>query len=69
MFKYCRMEREIPSRLVCGSHGAHLDSTLFEVQVTAGQGFFLHSSHLVHSETTEGVDSLFQRASAFLAVL
>ena len=28
MFKYSRMQREIPSRLVCGSHGTCLDSLL-----------------------------------------
>ena len=47
MFKYGRMQRKIPSRLGCDSRGTCLDSMLFGVQVTAGLGFFLQSSHLV----------------------
>ena len=50
MFKYSRMQRKIPSCLVCGSPGAHIDCTLFRVQVTTGWDFFLHSGDLVHSE-------------------
>ena len=40
MFKYGRMQRKIPSQLVCGSCGTCLDSTLLGVQVTTGLGFF-----------------------------
>ena len=40
MFKYGRMQKKIPPRLVCGSHGACLDCMLPGVQVTAGLGFF-----------------------------
>ena len=47
MIKYSRMQKEIPSRLVCGSCVACLDCTLPGVQVTAGLGFFLHSGHLL----------------------
>ena len=36
MFKYGRMQRKIPSRLLCGSHGAYLDCMLPGVQVTTG---------------------------------
>ena len=38
--KYGRMQRKIPSWIVCGSHGMVLDCTLLGVQVTAGLGFF-----------------------------
>ena len=38
------------TQLVYGSCGACLDSMLPGVQVTAGLGFFLHSSHLSDSE-------------------
>ena len=41
MIKYSRMQKEIPSWLVCGSHGTCLDCTLLRVQVTAGLGFYL----------------------------
>ena len=47
MIKYSRMQKEIPSRLVFGSHGTCLGCTLLEVQVTPGLGFFLHSGHLI----------------------
>ena len=40
MFKYSRMQRKNPSRLVCGSCSTSLDCTLLGVQVTAGLGFF-----------------------------
>ena len=40
MFKYSRMQTQIPSRLVCGSHGTYLDCMLLRVQVTVGLGFF-----------------------------
>ena len=43
---------------VIGSRGKCLDCTLLWVQVIAGLGFFLHSSHLVYSE---GSDSLLYR--------
>ena len=35
---------------MCGSCGAYLDCMLLAFQVTAGLGFFVHSSHLVHSK-------------------
>ena len=38
--KYGRMQRKIPSWLVCGSHGMVLDCTLLGVQVTVGLEFF-----------------------------
>ena len=50
MFKYGRMQRKISSWLVYGFHGACLDCMLSEVEVTAGLGFFLHSSCLCDSE-------------------
>ena len=40
MFKYGRMQKKILLQLVCGSHGACLDSMLPGVQVTAGLEFF-----------------------------
>ena len=63
MFKYGRMQRKIPSQLVCGSHGICicLDNMLLGIHVTAGVGFFLHLSHLVHSEDSEVSDSLLYR--------
>ena len=39
-YSYSRMQKEIPSQLVCGSCGACLDCTLPGVQVTAGLGLF-----------------------------
>ena len=42
MFKYGRMQKKIPSRLVCGSSGACLDCMLPGVQGTTGIGYFLH---------------------------
>ena len=51
MFKYGRMQKNIPPYLVCGSHGACLDSMLPGVQVNAGLGFFQHSSHLSDSDS------------------
>ena len=38
MFKYSRMQKKIPHRLVCGSCGACLVNMLPGVQVTAGLG-------------------------------
>ena len=46
MFKYGRMQKKIPPRLVCGSRGACLDSMLPRVQITARLGFFIRSSRL-----------------------
>ena len=46
MLKYSRMQRKVPSRLVCGSRSMCLDCTLLGVQVTTGLGFFLRSGHL-----------------------
>ena len=40
MFKYGRMQKKIPSRLMCGSRGLCLDYMLPGVQVTAGLGYF-----------------------------
>ena len=40
MLKYCRMQRMISSRLLCGSQGACLDCMLPGVQVNTGLGFF-----------------------------
>ena len=68
MFKYGRMQKKIPSKLVCASRGACLDSMLLGVQVTTGLGFFLHSSHLVLNEDTENCDSLLQYVLAFFAI-
>ena len=56
MFKYGRIQKKVPPQLVCGSHGACLDCMLPGVEVTAGLGFFLCSSHLSDSEDS---DSLF----------
>ena len=39
MFKYGRIQKKIPPRLLCDSHGACLDCMLPKVQVTAGLGF------------------------------
>ena len=50
MFKYGRMQKKVSSRLVCDSHDACLDSMLPGIQVTAGMGCFLCSSHLCDSE-------------------
>ena len=61
MFKYSRMQRKIPSQLVCGSCGMCLDSTLLGVQVTTVWDFFLCSSYIVHSEDNEDSDSLLYR--------
>ena len=55
MFKYGRMQKKIPPQLVCGSHGACLDSMLPGVQVTAGLGFFLRSSRLSDSEDSDSL--------------
>ena len=52
MFKYGRMQKKI---LVCGSHGACLDCMLPGVQVTAGLGFFLCSSHLCDNEDCDSL--------------
>ena len=40
VFKYGRMQKGIPSWLVCDSCSACLDGTLPGVQVTTGPGFF-----------------------------
>ena len=55
MFKYGRTQRKIPSQLVCASHGACLDCVLPGVQVTAGLGFFLCSSHLSYNEDSDSL--------------
>ena len=46
MFKYGKMQKVIPSQLVCGSCGMCLDCTLPGVQVTAGLGLFCAQNHL-----------------------
>ena len=55
MFKCGRIQKKVPPQLVCGSHGACLDSTLPGVQVTAGLGFFLCSSRLSDSEDRDSL--------------
>ena len=40
MFKRSRMQKKVPSQLVCGSHGAFLDCMLAGVEVTTGLRFF-----------------------------
>ena len=40
LIKYGRMQKRIPSHLVCGSCGVCLDCALPGVQVTTGMGFF-----------------------------
>ena len=45
MFKYGKMQRKIPSWLVCGSCGTCLDHTLYGIQV--GWDVILYSNHLV----------------------
>ena len=40
MFKYGRMQKKIPSWLMCGSRGTCLGYTLLGVQITAGLGYF-----------------------------
>ena len=66
IFKYCRMQKEISSWLVCGSHGAYLDCMLLGVQVTTGLGFYLHSSCLVDNEDS---DSCFNRLSLLSGIV
>ena len=55
MFKYGRIQRKIPPRLVCDSHSTYLDSMLPGAQVTARLGFFLCSSHLSDSEDSDSL--------------
>ena len=59
------MRKGNPSRSVCGSCGVYLDCVLPGVQVTAGLGFFLHSSHLIDCEDS---DSLLHNAYLSLEV-
>ena len=47
--QYSRMQRKVPSRLVCGSHSACLDSMLLGVWL----GFFLYSSRLSVSDDSD----------------
>ena len=51
MFKYSRMQKKIPSRLVCGSRGAYLVNMFPGVQVTAGLGLF--SQVIISSEDSD----------------
>ena len=67
MIKYSRKQKEIPSRLVCGSCGVCLDCTLPRVQVTTGLGFFLYSGHLISGES-EDSDSLLHKPQVSLQV-
>ena len=55
MFKYGRMQKKVPSWLVCGSHAACLDCMLLGVRVTARLEFFLCSSCLVDSEDSDSL--------------
>ena len=55
MFKYGIMQKKIPPRLVCVNHCACLDGMLPGVQVTAGLGFFLHSSRLSDSGDSDSL--------------
>ena len=66
MFKYGRMQKKIPPRLVCGSHGACLDSMLPGVQVTVRLGFFLYSSHLSDGEDSHSLLSSSQVPSGIV---
>ena len=68
MIKYGRMQREIPSELVCGSCGACLDCMLPGVQVTAGLGFFSAFRSFKLSEESEDSDSLLHKPQASLQV-
>ena len=52
---YVRMQKKFPFRLVCGFRGACLDCMLPGIQVTAGLGFFLYSSHLSDSEDCDSL--------------
>ena len=66
MIKYSKMEKEIPSRLVFGSHVAFLDCTLPGVQVTAGLRFF--SAFRSFDYVSEDSDSLLHKPQASLQV-
>ena len=55
MFKYGRVQKKIPPRLVYGSRGACLDSMFPGFQVTAGLEFFLNSSCLTDSEDSDSL--------------
>ena len=48
--------------------GIWYTSKMHGVQLTAGLGFFLHSSHLVYTEDSEDSDSLLYRLRPFLQV-
>ena len=52
---YGRTQRKIPPRLVCGFCGICLDCMLPGVQVIAGLGFFLRSSHLSYNEDSDSL--------------
>ena len=59
IFKYGRIQRKIPSWLLCGSHGACLGCMLPGVQVTtgywAGNFFCSYSSFLSDSEDCDSL--------------
>ena len=55
MVKYGRMQKEFPSWLLCGSHGASLDYILLGVQSSAGLRIFLRSSYLVDNEDNDSL--------------
>ena len=64
LYMYSWMQNKIPSQFVCGSSGACLEYVLPGVQVTAGLGFFLRSSHLGQSILSI-VIPYFNRPTAF----
>ena len=64
--KYGRMQKRIPSRLVCGSCGVCLDCTLPGDQVTAGMGFFSAFRSFMYD--CENSDSLLYKAQPSLQV-
>ena len=55
MFKYSRMQKRIPSRLVCGSFGVCLDCTLPGFKSPLGWDFFLCSCHLSNCEDSDSL--------------
>ena len=65
MFKYGRIQKRIPSWLVCGSYGMCLDCTLPGVQVATGLGFFLHSNNLIDCEDSDSLVLRSQTAFSF----
>ena len=58
IFKYGRMQKKISSQLVSGSHGTSLECMLPGVELTAGLGIFLCSSHLCDRENCDSLAAL-----------